>query len=99
MISLLAGKPNPGTFPFTSMSFTARNPNAREGEETTHNMSPQALAASLQYGPTAGYPPLVEWLTGLQEWEHGRKRSEGWRVNVGVGSQDLIYKVNIEIEW
>lgn len=93
MISLLAGKPNSSTFPLTSLSFTARNPLLPDGEESTLKLDPVALADGLQYGATAGYPPFVEWLTGLQEHEHGRKRDEGWRVTVGVGSQDLINKV------
>jgi len=40
------------------------------------------------------------WVTGLQERVHGRKHGrngvgegvEGWRVSIGSGSQDLIYK-------
>ncbi|KAJ2917353.1 hypothetical protein MD484_g3074, partial [Candolleomyces efflorescens] len=36
--------------------------------------------------------PLLDWLFGLQEYFHGRKRDEGWRISVGSGSQDLIYK-------
>lgn len=51
------------------------------------------LAQSLQYGPTDGNQELREWLYGLQEKAHGRKRGEGWRISVGSGSQDLIYKV------
>jgi tryptophan aminotransferase len=92
MISLLAGKPNAASFPFTSLSFTARDP--RSGEESALQIAPENLSAGLQYGPTAGFPPFVEWLVGLQEREHGRHRSEGWRVSVGVGSQDLINKVS-----
>jgi tryptophan aminotransferase len=93
MISLLAGKPNASTFPFTSLTFTARDPTQPDGTESTTAVPLDHLAAGLQYGPTAGFPPFIEWLTGLQEYEHGRKKGEGWRVNVGIGSQDLINKV------
>ena len=34
---------------------------------------------------------------GLQEHSHGRKRSEGWRVTIGTGAQDLIYKVRYSL--
>lgn len=93
MISMLAGKPNSNTFPITSLSFTSKNPIDPEGAETALNVPTAALALGLQYGPTAGFPPFVEWLVKLQEREHVRDRAEGWRVNVGIGSQDLINKV------
>lgn len=96
MLSLLAGQPNPSTFPITSISFSARSPSTGFGpdaSETTLTMSPESVAAGLQYGATAGYAPMLEWTAALQEREHGRKEGEGWRVTMGVGSQDLIYKV------
>jgi hypothetical protein len=34
----------------------------------------------LQYGDTAGDPKLIEWVYGLQEFAHGRKKDEGWYV-------------------
>lgn len=52
-----------------------------------------ALNEGLQYGPTAGLGGLVEWLEALQEAKHHRVRDGSWRVSVGSGSQDLIYKV------
>ncbi|KDR75974.1 hypothetical protein GALMADRAFT_139740 [Galerina marginata CBS 339.88] len=91
LISLLAGKPNPSTFPFTSLSFNARSPVHPE-EETTLNLSGADLAQGLQYGDTAGLKQLLDWIYGLQEINHGRKRNEGWRISIGSGSQDLIYK-------
>jgi tryptophan aminotransferase len=36
---------------------------------------------------------LTDWLYGLQEFNHGRKKSDDWRVSVGTGSQDLLFKV------
>jgi tryptophan aminotransferase len=93
MISLLAGKPNAATFPFTSLSFTARDPRDPDGPERTVRLSDAHLAQGLQYGPTAGFPPFVAWLAGLQAREHRRAPAERWRVSVGIGSQDLLNKV------
>ncbi len=81
-------------FPFTSFSFTARSP-TDPSQETTTTIDGVDLAQSLQYGPTDGYKGLLEWLYGLQEKAHGRKKGEGWRISVGSGSQDLIYKVGV----
>ncbi|EIW57619.1 PLP-dependent transferase [Trametes versicolor FP-101664 SS1] len=91
MISLLAGKPNAATFPLTSVQITARSPTDPQKELTT-DITGAALAEGLQYGPTAGLPSMIEWIYGLQEREHGRKKGEGWRVSVGAGSQDVLHK-------
>ncbi|PFH46195.1 hypothetical protein AMATHDRAFT_77778 [Amanita thiersii Skay4041] len=91
MISLLAGKPNGSMFPFTSFNFTARSP-INPDKETHLTIEGKELEASLQYSATAGLDELVGWLHGLQEKMHGRKRGEGWRISVGSGSQDLIFK-------
>ena len=101
MISLLAGKPNAALFPFTSVQFTAPAPGpaaAADGSEPTSSsllkVDDDLLAMGLQYAPTSGIPPMVEWLTEFQEQEHApRRRSEGWRISVTAGSQDAIYKV------
>ena len=92
LISLLAGKPNSSTFPFTSIQLTARSPTDPTKEEIL-TIGQKELESALQYGPTAGIPSLLEWIWGLQDFSHGRKRGEGWRPSVGAGSQDLIYKV------
>ncbi|KAF9648720.1 PLP-dependent transferase [Thelephora ganbajun] len=91
LISMLAGKPNSSTFPFTSIQLTARSPTDPTKEEVL-TLGPKELETALQYGPTAGMPSLLEWIWGLQEYAHGRKRGEGWRPSVGAGSQDVIYK-------
>ncbi|EAU83192.1 hypothetical protein CC1G_07874 [Coprinopsis cinerea okayama7 len=91
LISLLAGKPNAETFPFSSLSFTARSP-TNPTEEVALKVEDEDLKQGLQYGDTAGMKKLLDWLFGLQEIHHGRKRDEGWRISVGSGSQDLIYK-------
>ncbi|KAG7089174.1 hypothetical protein E1B28_010878 [Marasmius oreades] len=103
IISLLAGKPNASTFPFTSFSFTARAPSLDPAllgpaggprETDVHvTITPEDLAIGLQYADTAGLPELLRWLEGLQEKMHGRRASaEGCKISVGSGSQDLIYK-------
>ena len=94
IISLLAGKPNPDTFPFTSFCFSARSP-INPKEDTVLTIEGTELAQALQYGPTAGEKQLVNWIEGLQKFSHGRKENEGWRVSIGAGSQDLIFKVEI----
>ena len=94
MISLLAGKPNAATFPLTSVQIRARSP-TDPSQELTTEIAGRALAEGLQYGPTAGLPGLIEWIHGLQEREHGRKKDEGWRVTIGSGSQDLLHKVSV----
>lgn len=91
VISLLAGKPNAALFPFTSVQFTI--PSADGSEQLSLKVDDDLLSMALQYGPTSGIPPMVEWLTEFQEQEHGRRRREGWRVSVTAGSQDAIYKV------
>jgi tryptophan aminotransferase len=91
VISLLAGKPNAALFPFTSVQFTA--PRADGAEQALFSVDDQLLSMGLQYAPTSGIQPMVEWLTEFQEQEHRRRRHEGWRVSVTAGSQDAIYKV------
>lgn len=93
IISMLAGQPNTSTFPITSLHFTARDPTSPSGEDLKIELSPSDLAAALQYGATAGVTELREWLQGLQQISHGRKKGEGWRLSIGAGSQDLLNKV------
>ncbi|KAH8917737.1 PLP-dependent transferase [Atractiella rhizophila] len=91
MISFLAGKPNPTTFPFSELSVTIKS-----APPVTLTLSENELNEALQYGPTAGLPGLVKWLIGLQEQEHGRSwEGEGrsWKVSIGSGSQDSMTKV------
>lgn len=66
-----------------------------DGTSTENVEVPAAhLAAGLQYGSIAGYEPFVEWIEGFQAYAHRRHKGEGWRVSVGSGSQDLLYKVD-----
>jgi len=91
LISLLVGKPNTASFPITSLSFTAQDPND-PAKDIPIQLTPEELELGLQYSATAGIPQLVDWLYELQEVVHGRKQGEGWKLSVGNGSQDLIYK-------
>ncbi|KAG5644173.1 hypothetical protein DXG03_009014 [Asterophora parasitica] len=94
MISLLAGKPNPETFPFESLAISARSPTK---ELLNLTLDGEELAEGLQYGITPGLPSLVRWIHGLQEITHGRKANEDWGITIGAGSQDLIYKAVIAL--
>lgn len=76
----------------TSFSFTARSPDDLTKEDN-YTITGEALTEALQYSDTSGLPQLINWLTDLQEKSHGRKRNEGWRLSVGAGSQDVLYKV------
>jgi tryptophan aminotransferase len=98
LISLLAGKPNPATFPFTSLTFGARSP-TDPNKELSLSLDEADLQQGLQYGDTAGLKKLCDWFAGLQTLNHGRKKNEGWRISVGSGSQDLLYKVLIISFW
>lgn len=68
MISFLAGKPNPSTFPFESITMKIK-PGVQGQEESASHAAPSLpheitisgdrLAEALQYGATAGLPGLV----------------------------------------
>ncbi|THG97515.1 hypothetical protein EW026_g4486 [Hermanssonia centrifuga] len=65
---------------------------ANPQSEIPIELSQEELEVGLQYSPTVGLPALVDWAYGLQEITHGRKVGEGWKISIGNGSQDLIYK-------
>ena len=102
MLSLLAGKPNPDTFPFESLSLNLK-PEAEAGPMSL-NIQGEDLVTALQYGATSGIPKLVQWITQLQTHMHKREavtpgsKLDGvagrtpWRVTTGNGSQDLLNK-------
>ncbi|TFK51860.1 PLP-dependent transferase [Heliocybe sulcata] len=91
VISLLAGKPNGDTFPFNWFQYSVRTP-GNPDQETVIKIDDDALREGLQYGRSAGQQSLIDLLVGLQEYSHGRRVGEGWRLSVGNGSQDLINK-------
>lgn len=74
------------------MSFKVPSPHNLV-EETTLEMSGDELVKALQYDDTAGSLPLRNWLLDLREAYHDRKRSDEWSICLGVGRQDLLYKV------
>jgi len=98
VISLLAGKPNDAMFPFKSFSFTIPSPTDTSQDQSI-SLSGKDLSVGLQYGATAGSSRLIDWFMGLQERSHDRKSGEGWRLSIGNGSQDLIYKVGVSQIW
>jgi tryptophan aminotransferase len=97
MISFLAGKPAPQSFPITSMSLTIRSPFSTPSHplpDIPVSVTGPALAEALQYNATRGIPNFIKWVEGLQDRFHGRNaKGEGWSCAVGTGSQDLLYKV------
>ncbi|KAF9045353.1 PLP-dependent transferase [Panaeolus papilionaceus] len=96
IVSLLAGSPNPDVFPFRSLIVHPIAPDGTDQPELT--LEGKELKVALQYGETPGFRPLLDWITGLQEFSHGRKRDDNvWRVSMGSGSQDVIYKAAMTI--
>ncbi|TFL04282.1 PLP-dependent transferase [Pterulicium gracile] len=92
LISLLAGKPNPRTFPMSSVSLTCADPWDHD-KELSLTVDPDLLSQGLQYSVESGIPAFKDWLVGLQEREHGRSmEDEGWKIAVGTGSQDMLSK-------
>ncbi|KAF8630898.1 hypothetical protein AX17_005256 [Amanita inopinata Kibby_2008] len=95
MLSMLVGKPNPVTFPFTSLSVGVRDADTSNTKEIT--LTNEELTAGLQYSFTRGMPVLLEWITNLMKQVHGGKDNEGWRVSLGPGSQDLLSKTLVAL--
>ncbi|KIJ40879.1 hypothetical protein M422DRAFT_209609 [Sphaerobolus stellatus SS14] len=90
MLSMLAGKPNPMTFPFKAITLTVRGQNDEAPVDLV--IQGDELVTGLQYSLTSGIPALRIWLTELMKKVHSRTGAEGWRVSIGSGSQDLLYK-------
>ncbi|BGP36336.1 hypothetical protein JCM10449v2_000236 [Rhodotorula kratochvilovae] len=91
MVSLLAGKPNADTFPFSAIKVDLKPIIPGDPVETL-TVESDALNEALQYGATAGLPDLNKWIENLQEVRHKRPKDGSWRVTLGSGSQDLINK-------
>ncbi|OAX81663.1 hypothetical protein ACJ72_03995 [Emergomyces africanus] len=87
MISLVAGKPYPETFPFTKISMSIKDSN-----ETTIVLEESLLKEALQYGLPAGNAELIQWFRGLQKTVHCLRESNDWACCVGNGSQELIHR-------
>lgn len=84
MISLAPGSPSPDGFPFESATLKLK-------DGTSITIDQKLMEAALQYGPTIGMTPLVQWLRNLQEREHSPPLPD-WQVIVTTGSQDAIAK-------
>lgn len=99
MISFLAGRPDPATFPFESIKFTLKKPINYKPEPDQFvpevlEMKERELDDALQYANTSGIPSLISWFIGLQQRSHhrGDHKEEGWRCSVGTGSQELMHR-------
>lgn len=94
MLSMLAGKPHPINFPFEYIHLGVRTPGQDSVDGQVHELviKDAELDVALQYGLTSGIPELVQWITELMQQLHSRGADEGWRVSIGPGSQDLLYK-------
>ncbi|EPQ31880.1 uncharacterized protein PFL1_00079 [Pseudozyma flocculosa PF-1] len=78
MLSLLAGKPAPQTFPLANISLTLKPEaesgfDAATGQPQKLEIEGEELAEALQYGATSGPARLVNWLTDMQVRMHGRE--------------------------
>ncbi|KAF9885521.1 hypothetical protein FE257_012849 [Aspergillus nanangensis] len=87
MLSLVAGKPNPATFPVTEMTLTLRGSNEKIVLDESD------LSQGLQYGLPGGNPELIRWFEGLQRRVHGLGEDASWSCCIGNGSQELIHRV------
>ncbi|KAG8794947.1 hypothetical protein FRC12_019737 [Ceratobasidium sp. 428] len=103
VISLLAGKPNPTTFPIEELSITLRSPTAPQPYQPTASSDSTVLetltlknadiSTALQYSFTDGIPELRQTLAVFQKNEHGVDVDDvNLQLAMGSGSQDLLYK-------
>jgi len=89
-----AGRPNPETFPFDSITLNLK-PSLAGGPAESITLDGPDLDAAMQYGPSAGLVNIRNWLSKLQT--HVHKRQPGnWAVSLGSGSQDLMSKVGAD---
>ncbi|KAG8728250.1 hypothetical protein FRC10_005180 [Ceratobasidium sp. 414] len=109
IISLLAGKPNPRTFPIEQLSITLRSPTAPQPYQP--NVDPSSIiretltlkdvdiSTALQYSFTDGIPELRQVLAEFQKREHGVDVDNvKLQLAMGTGSQDLLYKAFSKVE-
>ncbi|KAG0722294.1 Kynurenine/alpha-aminoadipate aminotransferase, mitochondrial [Chionoecetes opilio] len=85
LVFMAGGLPNAQLFPFHAGSITLMDGRAL----TIH---PKLMNDCLQYGPTAGYPPLVKQLKTLTEQIHAPPRWADMDLIVTAGSQDGLCK-------
>ncbi|KAL4866675.1 hypothetical protein BDV12DRAFT_198897 [Aspergillus spectabilis] len=90
MISLVAGKPNPETFPIAEIAITLK------GDQIGKNrivLDGKILTQALQYGLPGGNMELIRWFESLQRRVHGINEDGSWTCCIGNGSQELIHRV------
>lgn len=99
LLSLLAGKPNASTFPIMSFSFDVRSPDPSAPVIETLQISSgsPALNTALQYGASRGDAELIEVFFEMQEELHGRKKDDSWRITIGAGGMDILYKAILNL--
>ncbi|WVR08942.1 hypothetical protein IAU60_006001 [Kwoniella sp. DSM 27419] len=93
IVTQLAGRPNPITFPFSSITLNLKAPLGNPSlpvESIT--IDEDDLDVALQYSPSAGLPKLCKWINALQAHVHKRENDGSWATSFGSGSQDLMSK-------
>ena len=83
MIPLSGGFPNAATFPFKKITIETTS-------DAQFTLEGSKLQSALQYLPTPGFPPLVNWLKDLQENTHSPQSKTD--LVVTSGSQDGLCK-------
>ncbi|XP_042206409.1 kynurenine/alpha-aminoadipate aminotransferase, mitochondrial-like [Homarus americanus] len=80
VVFLATGSPSPDTFPILSGSLQMK-----DGRSIA--LTPEKMACCLQYGPTPGYPPLLQQLADLTQRHHSPPRWHDTDLLVTSGSQ------------
>ncbi|WRT69201.1 uncharacterized protein IL334_006185 [Kwoniella shivajii] len=91
---VLAGRPNPTTFPFSSITLNLKSPLGESSSEKQDSITIETedLDVALQYSPSPGLKKLVDWAVDFQSYAHNKKNDGSWTVSFGSGSQDLMSK-------
>ncbi|TIA87034.1 hypothetical protein E3P99_03437 [Wallemia hederae] len=95
MISLLAGKPNPQTFPFENITVTLKPVTPDAPHPKLEINAGADLQEALQYTATCGLPRLHKFVRDFQHHVHGRVAVPGeddFSVTITNGSQDAFTK-------
>ncbi|WVF65403.1 hypothetical protein IAT40_000130 [Kwoniella sp. CBS 6097] len=88
-----AGRPNPITFPFNSITLNLKAPLGNPSLPLDSiTIDEDDLDVALQYSPSAGLPKLRKWMETLQGHVHNREVDGSWATSFGSGSQDLMSK-------
>ncbi|KAL6231523.1 hypothetical protein BDW75DRAFT_243821 [Aspergillus navahoensis] len=90
MISLVAGKPSPETFPIAEIAISLKGAPAGKDRIVVGG---EELDQALQYGLPRGNAGLIRWFETLQKRVHRLDEDGGWACCIGNGSQELIHRV------